>query len=51
VPDFVYNIPLRQLAIYFAIIAVGSMFFGLLIVKPILRLLLGAGPDFNASIS
>jgi hypothetical protein len=50
-PDFVYEIPQQQLAIYFALLAVGAMFFGLLIVKPILRLLIGAGPDFNQSIS
>jgi hypothetical protein len=50
-PDFVYNIPLRQLAVYFAVIAVGSMFIGIVVVKPVLRLLMGAGPDFNQTLS
>jgi hypothetical protein len=49
-PDFVYEIPLRQLAVYFALITVGAMLVGLLVIKPILRLLIGAGPDFNESI-
>ena len=44
-PDFVYDTPLNELAVYFAMIAVGSIIFGLLIVKPILRVLMGAGPD------
>lgn len=50
-PDFVYDIPTQQLAVLFAIIAVGAMLFGLLVVKPLLRLLMGVGPDFNASLS
>ena len=49
-PEFVYDIPLRSLAIYLALIAVAAMLVGLLIVKPILRLLLGAPPDLNESI-
>ena len=50
VPEFVYDIPLRQLALYFALIAVAAMVVGILIVKPILRLLIGAPPDLNESI-
>ena len=49
-PDFVYDIPLNDLAVYFAIIAVGSIIFGLLIVKPILRVLMGSGPGLNNAI-
>lgn len=50
-PDFIYDIPLRQLATYFALAAVASIVFGMLIVKPIMRLLIGAGPDLNEAIS
>jgi len=49
-PDFVYDIPPRTLAIYFALIAVGTMFLGLLIVKPVFRVLIGSGPQLNQSI-
>ena len=49
-PEFVYDIPLQQLAIYFALIAVGAMVVGILILKPILRLVMGAPPDLNESI-
>lgn len=50
-PDFVYDIPLRQLAFYFAFIAVGAMLLGLIVIKPLLRIIMGAGPDLNESIS
>jgi hypothetical protein len=50
-PDFVYDIPLRQLALYFALISVAAMFVGIVLVKPILRLLMGAPPDLNEAIS
>ncbi|WP_136682393.1 bestrophin-like domain [Falsirhodobacter xinxiangensis] len=50
-PDFVYDIPLRDLATWFAIAAVGSIIFGMLVVKPIMRLLIGAGPDLNEAIN
>jgi hypothetical protein len=49
-PEFVYDIPLTQLAIYFGLIAVAAMGIGILIVKPVLRLLIGAPPDLNESI-
>ena len=50
-PDFVYDIPLRTLAVYFAIIAVAAMFLGIIFLKPIFRLLMGrAGADFNESV-
>jgi hypothetical protein len=50
-PEFVYDIPTNVLAAYFAIVAVGSIIFGLLFVKPLLRLLMGSGPDLNESIN
>src|SRR5215510_6779636 len=50
-PEFVYDIPTNVLAAYFVIVAVGSVIFGLLIAKPLLRLLMGSGPDLNESIN
>lgn len=50
-PDFVYDIPSGQLAALFSLIAVGAVMIGLLIVKPVLRILFGTGPDFNQSVS
>ncbi len=49
-PDFIYDIPLRQLAINFALIAVLAIVLGILIIKPILRLLIGSPPDLNELI-
>jgi hypothetical protein len=51
VPDFVYDIPMRQLAIFFSLVAVSAMVVGMLVVKPILRILIGSPPDLNESIS
>jgi len=51
VPEFVYEIPAAELAILFSVIAVGAVFLGLLIVKPILRLIFGTGSDFNQNVS
>ncbi len=50
-PDFVYDIPLRDLATWFSIAAVASIVFGMLVIKPIMRLLIGAGPDLNEAIN
>jgi len=50
-PDFIYDIPTTTLAVYFAILSFVVTLIGLLIVKPIFRLLIGAGPDFNNSIN
>jgi hypothetical protein len=50
-PEFVYDIPLRTLAAYFGVIAIAAMFLGILVLKPVMRILMGgAGPDFNDSI-
>ncbi len=50
-PEFVYDIPTRTLAVYLSVATVALVFFGLLVVKPLLRLLIGTGPGFNESIS
>src|SRR5262245_29305489 len=50
-PDFVYDIPLRTLGVYFAVIAVAAMFLGILILRPIFRLVTGrVEPDFNETV-
>lgn len=49
-PDFIYDIPTQTLALYFSLAAVAAMFLGLVVVKPLLRLLMGAGPDFNQTV-
>ena len=49
-PEFVYDIPTTALAIWFVIAALAAVAVGLFLIKPVLRLLLGTGPDFNASI-
>ncbi len=50
-PDFVFATPIQTLAVYFSLIAVASMVFGLLVIKPLLRIAIGSGPDFNQSLS
>lgn len=50
-PEFVYDIPLRELASYFSVAAVIAAVVGLILVKPGLRILLGTGPDFNHNVS
>ena len=51
VPDFVYDIPSTQLAALFSLIAVGAVLAGIFVVKPILRILFGTGPEFNQNVS
>jgi hypothetical protein len=50
-PDFIYDVPTRTLAVWFSVATVALMLVGLLVIKPIMRLLLGTGPGFNDSIS
>lgn len=50
-PEIVYSIPQIQLAIYFSLAAVAAMIFGLLVVKPLLRIFFGTGPDFNQNLN
>lgn len=49
-PDFIYHVPSDRLAIWFSIIAILVMVLGLLAVKPVFRLLIGTGPEFNSTV-
>ena len=49
-PDWIYDVPLRQLAVQMAMLAIVAMVVGILLVKPILRVLMGAPPDLNEAI-
>ena len=49
-PDFVYDIPTTTLVMYFSLFGVAAIFFGILVVKPVLRLIMGTGPDFNQTV-
>ncbi|WP_295811402.1 DUF4239 domain-containing protein [uncultured Nitratireductor sp.] len=49
-PDFIYDIPTATLAIVFIISTLSAVGVGIFIGKPLVRLLLGSGPDFNESI-
>jgi hypothetical protein len=51
VPDFVYDISSTELALLFSVVAVGAVMIGLLVVKPILRIFFGTGPEFNQNVS
>ena len=46
-PDLIYEIPTVQLAIYCSLFFVGLTWFGLIFVKPFLRLLMGRDPRIN----
>jgi len=50
-PEFLYDFRLRELALLFSAVAVGAAVFGLIVVKPALRILFGTGPDFNQNVS
>ena len=50
-PDFVYQIPAAQLALLFSVVAVGAVLTGLLVVKPVLRIFFGTGPEFNQNVN
>jgi len=49
-PDLVYDIPAQQLAVLFSVLALLAVLVGLLVVKPVMRLVFGTGPDFNQSL-
>ena len=49
-PDFVYQLPQTQLAVLFSLLAVAAVAVAILVIKPILRLFFGTGPDFNQSL-
>lgn len=50
-PDFVYDLSRETLALSLLGIAVVGMLFGLLVFKPVARLLIGSGDDLNESIN
>ena len=50
-PDFVYDMPFDTLAVWCSVLAICVMIVGLLIIKPLFRLLIGTGPDFNSSVN
>ena len=50
-PDFFYDIPTQQLALLFTAIAVSAVAAGILVVKPLMRLFFGTGPDFNHNLA
>lgn len=50
-PDFIYDTPPYNLVIYFSLLAVTAVLFGIFVVKPVMRLLIGTGPDFNQTLS
>ena len=49
-PEFMYDIPREQLALYFAAGTTLIVFLGLLFVKPILRMLIGGDSETNETI-
>ena len=50
-PEFLYDFRLRELALLFSAGAVCAAVFGLIVVKPTLRILFGTGPEFNQNVS
>lgn len=46
-PDFVFDMPLNDLATWISILVVLAVLTGIVIVKPVFRLLIGTGPGFN----
>jgi hypothetical protein len=50
-PEFVYDIPVYRLALYFGLLAIIAVLVGIFVIKPILRLLIGTGPEFNHTVS
>ena len=50
-PEFVFDVPPRQLAVWFSVLAVCAVLLGLLVIKPLFRIVFGTGPDFNQNLS
>ena len=46
-PNFVYEIPTIWLAIYCSLFFVGLTWFGIIFIKPVLRLMMGREPHIN----
>jgi hypothetical protein len=51
VAGFFYDIPARDLAFWFALLAFGLSLVGVLVLKPVLRALIGREPGINSTIS
>jgi hypothetical protein len=49
-PDFLYEMPARDLARLCILVTVGATWFGILFVKPLLRLLVGGEANVNGAI-
>jgi hypothetical protein len=50
-PEFLHDLPTTQLALVFSLIAVAAVLFGLLVAKPVMRLVFGTGADFNQNLA
>ncbi len=50
-PDFVHDISSGRQALLFTLVALGAVLTGLVVVKPLLRILFGTGPDFIQNVS
>ena len=49
-PDFIHDLPADRLALYCILLTVGATWFGVLFLKPILRLLVGREANVNETI-
>jgi hypothetical protein len=50
-PDFIYTISTVELAIYSSLLFVGLTWFGIIFIKPFLRLIIGREPRINELVS
>ena len=50
-PDFIYRISTVELAVYSSLLFVGLTWFGIIFIKPFLRLLIGREPRINELVS
>ena len=50
-PDFIYRISTVELAIYSSLLFVGLTWFGIIFIKPFLRLIIGREPRINELVS
>jgi hypothetical protein len=50
-PDFIYRIPTVDLAIYSSLFFVGLTWFGIIFIKPFLRLIIGREPHVNELVA
>lgn len=50
-PEVLYDLPVTRLALLFGLAAVAAVVFGLLVLKPLMRIFFGTGPDFNQNLA